>query len=302
MQRVRRIGYSEAEGLTIRLAAALRDAAGPDLPGHTFVPIPRGGLFVLGMLSYALDLEAPQVRSLAGTGHEPVVLVDDCALSGARLARALDELGAASVVVGHLLSHPELRRAVERDEPRVERCVAAADLEERGDAPPREAFGETWRPRLPGRRYWLGAVEPIAFPWSEPEAVWWNARDGRLEDGWRRASPRSCLRSRCDLELPQPERPPGPLDLAEGLLWKLDSGRLLVRPTGGSGRILGFGDVALDMWRALLAFGDLDRAADHLASLYDADPDELEADLRTFAGELVDRGLLAGASTGSGGR
>jgi hypothetical protein len=183
-------------------------------------------------------------------------------------------------------------------EARVERCVAAGDLAARRDLPEAAlaGFAERWRQRLPGRRYWLGALEPVAFPWSEPEVVFWNAREGRLEDGWHRVPPRACLRFRAELRLPAVEGPAGPLALAPGALWKLDGDRLLVRTPGDDGRLFGFRDVALDMWRALLASGDLDRSLRYLAGLYDTDETELGRDLRGFVAELLDRGLLVDAS------
>jgi len=288
------LGWAQCERLAARVGDALREAVGPAVSELPFIALPRGGLFVLGLLSYVLDLRREQIRSLADPVSGRVVLVDDCALSGARLARALDELGSGPVLVAHLYSHPGLREAVESTDSRVERCLAAADLASRPGVPSAEELDPVWRPRLPGRRYWLGAVEPVAFPWSEPEVVWWNERDGRLEEGWHRVSPRSCLRFRAELGLPGPVDAPGPLDLAPGWLWKLEGERWLVRPDEPTGRILGFEGVALDMWRALLAFGDVERAAGHLLTLYDVEADELRADLDELVEDLVGRGLLVG--------
>ncbi|MGD2113454.1 MAG: PqqD family peptide modification chaperone [Acidobacteriota bacterium] len=295
---MRRIDYPGAERLALRLSSALRDQLGPELSTLPFVPIPRGGLFVLGMLSYALDLSPSQIRTLDAPATGPsagsgVVLVDDCALSGARLAGALDRIGAGEgrVVVAHLLSHPDLRRAVEAAEPRVARCLAADDLSSLEGAFP-EDFDVIWRGRLPGRRYRVVPVEPVAFPWSEPEAVWWNARDGLLERGWHRVSPRSCLRFRAELRLPEPRDAPGPLDLAGGVLWKLDGDRVLLRAADRTGRLIGLGGVALDMWKSLIAYGDRERAAEHLSGVYDVARADLERDLDALLQDLLGRGFL----------
>ena len=58
-----------------------------------FVALPRGGLFVLGMLAYLLDLRADRVGDVGesgirpgGSDSAPLVLVDDCALSGLRFS------------------------------------------------------------------------------------------------------------------------------------------------------------------------------------------------------------------------
>lgn len=306
--RVRTIAYPEAESLALRLGRRLRARLGSDCERLPFRALPRGGLFVLGMIGYVLDLAPSQLRGQGPASDPRMVLIDDCALSGARLAQELDRLdagrdaaaGPLRVVVAHLLSPPELRQAVEELEPRVEACVTAADLashpEPESDG--EEAFDVRWRPRLPGRRYWLGSVERVAFPWSEPETVWWNARDERLETGWHRASPRHCLRFRAELDLPEPDGTPGPLDLAEGALWKLDGDRLLLRRSEPSGRLVGLEGVALDMWRALIAFGDAERAREHLLGLYAVDGTELAEDLEAFLDDLCDRGFLVRGSAG----
>jgi hypothetical protein len=311
--RPRLLDWTETESLTARLASLLRERAesGAGTP-FTYAAIPRGGLFVLGTLAYLLDLPperiAPSVDRSDSPG--PLVLVDDCALSGARIARELDRLLGSDrsadpgrrVIVAHLCSHPELRRAVEAAEPRVEACLAAADLAERADLPSetREGFQERWRARLPGRRYWLGAVEPIVFPWSEPESVWWNARDERLEDGWRRVPPRRTLRARAELGLPPDAAGAEPaFDLAPGTLWKLDrpdaagdeeGDRLSLRsPDGG---LFGFRGTALDVWRALLAGGDRAAAARRLTALYEVEEGEARRDVDELVDLLVERGLL----------
>lgn len=315
--RPRYLDGPEVERLTARLADRIRHRIGPDLGPYTFHAIPRGGLYVLAALAYLLDLQPGQLSDPATGGpaplgpadDRPLVLVDDCALSGARVARVLERIERASpgrrVIVAHLLSHPALREAVVAAEPRVEACVAAADLAERDDLPSevRAGFEPRWRERLPGRRYWLGAVAPVAFPWSEPETVWWNARDGRLEDGWRRAEPRRCLRFRAELGLPpeaaedDPDRP-APFGLAPGVLWKLersDDGapeRLLLRG-GAEDRLYGFEGTALDVWRVLLAGGGSAEAAERLGELYQVGEAEARADVEALIEELVGRGLLA---------
>ncbi len=297
--RVHAVTYRKAERLSAALGEAVRRTLGSDLPRSRFVPIPRGGLFVLGMLSYQLGLRPEQIRSSYEPASGPLVLVDDCAVSGTRVGRALESLAAERIVVAHLLSPADLRRAVEAAEPRVERCLAGADLQPRkASERSSEDSEQLWRERLPGRRYWIGSTEPVAFPWGAPEEVWWNARDERLETGWHRASPRDCLRFRAELDLPEPDGAPGPLDLAEEALWKLDGGRVLLRRAEPSGRLVGLEGVALDMWRALIAFGDAERAREHLLSLYAVDETELAEDLAAFLDDLCDRGFLARRSAG----
>ena len=210
---MRIISYQAAEHYCDRLARRLQAHLGPELRDSRFVAIPRGGYIVLGMLSYILSLGRTQIESWGSADTDLVVLVDDCSLSGARFAAALERLDAQRVVFAHLFSHPKLRQAILDSEPRVEACLAAEDLTERADFAPADAetFTTQWRERLPGRRYWLGVVEPIAFAWSEPDRVLWNERTQRLEDNWHRVSPRSCLDARVALGIPLLETPSGPL-------------------------------------------------------------------------------------------
>lgn len=289
----RQIGYAEAEALCGALAEELRRHLAADLEGWTFRAIPRGGLIVLGMLSYLLGLRREQVEAAGEGGSARVVVVDDCALSGARFGSFLSRLSAREVVFVHLASHPELRRAIVRAEPRVGVCLAAVDLAERAGAPPwRDAgFWDPWRARLPGRRYWLGAVQPVAFAWSAPEVVFADG-DVLLDDGWHRDSPLASLRGRVAAGVPEATGGSGVesgLDLPPAVLWKLDRGALLLRSEGRLYRLAGTG---LEMWRALLAFGLSERAIDHLAARYRADRASLAADLVAFAERLVAEGLL----------
>ena len=55
------ITYEAAERDCAQLARMIRDQLGAELPSSRFVAIPRGGLIVLGMLSYWLGLSSDQV-------------------------------------------------------------------------------------------------------------------------------------------------------------------------------------------------------------------------------------------------
>jgi hypothetical protein len=290
---MRFIGYQAAECYCRRLASQLHAHLGPELGESRFVAIPRGGLIVLGMLSYILRLERAQVEGWGSTAANLVVVVDDCSLSGRRFAMALERLDAPRVVFAHLFSHPQLRQAILDSEPRVEACLAAEDLHERTDFAPgdAEAFWAQWRERLPGRRYWLGAVEPIAFAWSEPDKVLWNERTQRLEDNWHRVSPRYCLDTWGALGIPLMEAPPGSLDVPPHVCWKIDGDEVILWHSQVD-QVYGLQGVAGAMWRALVAYGDADAVVKYLLSRYDVDGGKLRSDLIAFVNELLGKGLL----------
>src|ERR671910_1255702 len=87
LPRLRYVGYAQAQEDCERLAARLVERFGRDeLRGFRFVAIPRGGFIVLGMLAYILGLERSQLEAAPYSEHAgaPLVVVDDCALSGVR--------------------------------------------------------------------------------------------------------------------------------------------------------------------------------------------------------------------------
>lgn len=291
---MRLVGYYDAERLARRLAHKLIDEIEPATDSWLFVPLPRGGLIVLGMLAYILDLPSSRIGSLRGADAQCVVLVDDCSLSGARLSEALECLSAERVVFAHLLSSPALRAAIVAQEPRVELCLAAEDLEDR----PIATDGRSRHPaakiheRLPFRRYRLGSAEPFAFSWSEPDQLLWNERRQRLEEDWHWAPPHLCLGARAALKLPLFDEPQGFYVVPQGVMWRVDDDEVVLWASGDD-QVYRLRGVAGDMWRAVAASGDIAPALEFIVSRYDVDPSSAEADLRSFVAEMLAKGLLA---------
>lgn len=301
---VRFVGYRDAERLVEKLAVALRDAIpAADLAAARFAGIPRGGTIVLGLLAYALDLSPDRLRD--DDPSRPLVLVDDCALSGARLRSELaGRPGSRRIVVAHLLSSPALRVAIGADEPRVLACVAAEDLADRSaevvaDGAERAAWRERWRRRLGGRPYWFGAVEPVVFSWGEPDVVAGDASGGEIVGGWHLASPERCFELRMQLAGPQAERrvrswraPASVVHAEEGSrLWLFDRRRQEAFSLDG---------VGARAWLLLAAVGDLDFVVERLAAAYEVGTGELRRDLEALVAELVDRHLLEPAAASPG--
>ena len=114
--------------------------------------------------------------------NRPLIVVDDCALSGVRLSQFLRGCGSSRVLFAPLYSHPELRTAIRRLEPRIEDVLSAADI-----------LGERIEADL-AEGYWRGDTEPLAFPWNEPDRSIWNPAAERWEAAWRWAC--SCAQAR----------------------------------------------------------------------------------------------------------
>lgn len=216
------VGPERVPELVRRLARRLAERLGERLATAELVAIPRGGLRVRDALARELG------RPAAPTPHAsaaPVVLVDDCALTGQRLREALDRLDRPATFAT-LVSPPPLRAAVAATEPRLEGFVTAADLPSGDGAPVRTAG------------YWRGDTAPLGFPWGEPRR--WVRLGERVERTWRLVPPELCTKNaaavgRLDLRVVEAEETTGevltcPLgegavllaDLARGRTYRLD--------------------------------------------------------------------------------
>ena len=203
---LRYLDEGEVTRLASDLAARLVGRLGVDaVRGADWGSIPSGGDRVLRLLAAELGVElgthGSRDRTLAG----PLILVDDCALSGARLGQHLrGKPGGPDqpIVVVHLLSHPGLRAAVKKAESRVLDCLAAGDLQGHGEVA-RETTGAKWgEDDLP--RYWAGLTEHPVFPWNEPDRRLKDPVTGRMERAWRVVPPALCEKNAPAAAVPIP--------------------------------------------------------------------------------------------------
>lgn len=304
--RLRYVGYPEVEAAVRRLAGTLVEEFGlARLRGFRYTAIPRGGLIVLGLLAAHLGIPAERVLAAPPAAPEdtgePLVAVDDCALSGARFSHFLGRCPARQVVFAHLYSHPELRAALSAAEPRVVACLAGHDLRDEGPARLAGDWAEArerWRQRLGPGRYWLGDCERIAFPWNEPDRVVWNPETQEVELGWKLVPPERCLkRSAGPAAAARPRiqvqpRGTGPWRPASTVLFAGRRGATVVHrlDTGEGFRLPG---TAHAMWWALLRGGDLAPALRLLRERYLVADETLASDLAGFFATLQERGLFA---------
>jgi hypothetical protein len=132
LQNLRYIDYEQAEEDAALLAQnILSHYTAAEVRRSAFAAIPRGGLIVLGLLAYRLDIRPDQFLASSFAGADRLFLVDDCALSGSRLQGTLPLYAGRPVVVAHLYSTPGLRTAVREAFSNVSNCLAAHDLAER---------------------------------------------------------------------------------------------------------------------------------------------------------------------------
>lgn len=293
---LRYVDYKQAEGDCACLAAKLLGLySRQELKDFFFTAVPRGGIIVLGMLSYILDIQPAQLQT-AMESCQPLIIVDDCSLTGARFTHFLSQTTNSHVVFAHLYSHPDLRRALLEKEPRLRHCLAAHDLKDHSrenypDPAQYKAWQAQWKKLMGPDEVWHGQPDLICFAWSEPGRVFWNPVTKRKEGGWKFLPPHFCLKNKAGLGLP-------PRAVAKRE-WQLSTSvvsgsfdNLLWLCRVDTRQVYSLNSVSADMWRALAGYGNLDAAVEYLLGQYDMDEASLRSDLQTFANELLANGLL----------
>lgn len=305
LPRLRYLDHAAVTDACLRLADQLVDHLGPDLDRATFAAIPRGGLIVLGQLAYALGLRHDQLalgaHDSASDTSRPLVVVDDCLLSGVRSQRFLDSVRAPRVVLAALASHPDLRRALMEQRSDVEQVLSPVDLCDHAPALYGDDYGpwrERWRQRSSPEAAWIGQPDHVCFPWHEPDVGVWDPDAGDVVRGWGMLPGALCLaQRRRAAEHAIPWRVEA---LSEGHATRRLPASVVHTTVDGT-VIVGDVDrdvsVALEgaaatMWQALMAHEGEQRVLADLVETFDADPDTLLDDLRAFEAKLVAHGLL----------
>ena len=252
------------------------------------------------MLAYALSLDHSQISEQPRTGA-PLVVVDDCALSGIRFGRFLRRLSHEKIIFAHLYSYPELRSAIERREGAVVACIAAQDLRDAdsnagGGGTLDRDFEMKWTKQFGEEGYYLRRTEQLGFAWAEPDRIIWNPTSGEIEDGWGLLPPALCLKRRSSVKSNalvvqvQPDGV-GTLRPSNDVLFCEYEGQIVIGNLA-SNRTLGLNAVGSDMWRAVVRDGNIEDACARLLRQYGVDEDRLWLDLSTFVDGLVRQGLL----------
>lgn len=299
------VGYSQSEQDCMILASRLVDRFGrAALADTSFAAIPRGGLMVLGMLAYILDLTRDQMSGNVESGS--LVVIDDCALSGERFRQFLQTRSEESITFAHLYSHPDLRTAIEAAEERVVACLSAHDLPDH--AP--QSFGEghaEWKARWEARPesgYWAGQPGPVVFAWNEPDVSLWNPIVERSEPGWRLFSPDLVLKNRPTFgegyeRFQLQADPVGSIRAHPDVVYGVLEDNVVVANVA-TGETRALDSIGSAMWMALVETGDMNAAVARLLDQYDVDEPTLQEDFGELAEELKKSGFLqAGASLGS---
>lgn len=270
-----------------------------ELPGYGvgqpwgFTAVPRGGLVVLGALSYAMDLSDTHLTA-PFPEDAPLVVVDDCAITGDRFRRFLSTCPHRQVVFAPLYSHPVFRATLLQKEPRVVACVSAYDLTDYSEdtAQGARSYHQTWKARLHGERYWHGLPEYLCFAWNEPDRPFWNPVTGRVEGCWTLLSPHHCMKHSAQ-KVPvflQPDAR-GPLRPSTHTIHGGTPDRVFIGSDVSKECYLLSGSGAA-MWTALIQEGSEEKAAEIISGQYSVDRPRVRRDIADLVDTLVSKGLM----------
>jgi hypothetical protein len=283
------------------LAGRLRSEFGNEVRDFDFAAVPRGGLIVLGMLAYALDVDGARLGP-ARDPARPLVIVDDCALTGSRFRRFVAGERASRWVFAHLCSPPELRSAMIDQVPQLSHAIAAIDLRDLAPVELGEQYRE-WRARVElqagAERLWIGQPENVVFPWSEPDHNFWNAITREVEWGWRLAPPDRCLKAG---SVSYPDGVPVQVvgvhragrRATERVLYARFEDRIHLLDRY-DGKTFLLDEVGSCVWEELMAGGSDEDIANLVASRFDVGPERALTDVRSLTSDLLAHGVLAAA-------
>lgn len=302
-RRLRYIDRKEAIATCEQLAERLTETFGPlALREFRFYGVPRGGLIVLGWLAYVLDLRPLQLEP-PYPPDIPLVMVDDCALSGSRFSRVLKQFPQHQLIGAPLYAHPDLCTAICTHEPQLLACINGIDLHDHGPQILGNAYHQ-WQTqnlaRLAGDRYWLGLPDYIAFDWNEPDHLLWNPATQTLETSWKIVPPQLCLKNRLSQgapSLPIQIQPPcqGWLHPSSNIVYGTLQHQILIGDLS-TGETFGLSGKAAQYWNALLQSISLDQAIATLNQQQGMTKTQLQDDLDPFIAQLLAQKIVQHAN------
>jgi hypothetical protein len=301
LRHLRYVDYPQAVEDCRELAARLRERLGDEkIRTCSFTALPRGGLIVLGILSYIMGISPGQLQ-YPGSPDVPIVVVDDCAISGERFSAFMESCGQREVIFAPLYSHPELRAAVGRLGLPITGCISARDLGDYSDEVDggTETYRKTWSGRFGDDRLWIGLPEYLCFSWNEPDRPFWNPVTEMTECGWTLLPPWRCLKNmppRIAVYI-QPDAK-GPLLPSKEVIFAVIGEEVVVGHTVSHESYVLRG-VSAAIWNAVVKFGDRGQVITALADEYDADKQVLQAEVTDFIDLLLQKRIFEENGNGS---
>ena len=300
------VDYKQVEIDTARLAAKfLTRYSKAELLEYSYTAIPRGGIFVLGMLSYLLDLPRDRINNPRNRS-DTLVVIDDCSLSGLRFKEFLKDIDNPHVVFCPLYSHPDLRARICEREHRVDAVISAVDLIDHANkiyGAEYEAWRERWENESGKETYWIGQPDYVAFPWGAPEVSFPEDSSPGDEPDWgfipesrslKNSSLVTCGSTSSVLQVQMEGQ--GPIRCAKDVVFA-DLGPeslILARcdRQADSGAAYLLENSTCMMFRALVENGSIEPVLSIVSEYYKTGLDTVRADLLSFLNELLEKGLM----------
>jgi len=290
----RYVNYSKAEEDCKILASRILERFGEEgLKKCHFTAIPRGGYFILGLLAYILCLHPSQMESPIPK-NATLIVVDDCAISGARFRDYLKKCENERILFAPLYSHPDLRGSITKREHRVVACVSAHDLADYSDEIEggKEAYNERWNIRFGDDRYWIGLPEYICFAWNEPDRPFWNHVSGKIECGWTILPHEYCLKNgppRIQIYI-QPDAQ-GPIKPTDHVIFMMDGDSVFIGNLD-SKESYHLDGVGADIWWGIIECGNRQGVMKRIQEKYEINEESLREDVDAFLRDLIGMGIL----------
>jgi hypothetical protein len=294
LRTLRFVRYTDLEGDCRLLASILEERIGRDqLKKCYFTCMPRGGLVILGLLSYVLrleqwQLEPPPCRDI------PLVVIDDCALSGKRFFQFLRKNQSDTIIFAPLYSSPHLRSAIEAREDRVRACISARDLETcvYPSEEDQRAFEEIFTSDPSPSDYWKGLTEYLCFPWNEPDYVFFNTVTNTMEWKWTIFPQEICLKN-SPVRIPVSFRPDIRTEfcITEDVVTFQEDTCVTIENLVTLKRYQVKG-IAAEMWHTLMEYGTQEALLEKFYHEYDIDLVTLKGDVIDFIQDLLSQGIL----------
>lgn len=309
------ITYSQVETATDLLATKLIDRFGrKELKSFSFFPVPRGGLICLGFLSYCLNLTYKNIVHLIEADHKnskPIVLVDDCSMSGHRLLEFAQRFKGKNTIGAVLYAPKELQDGFKNNSIKSIDCFVGEYLQPSNDVDMLPIKGEVLASKMSLKdRVLAGDFRLPCFPWGEADQTIIDAKMQKPISGWALTRPKTsgdnpnvdrsgghqrqfdfgkCINRTCDLqnaiELPRSEK------LNPDYMF-FECGESLVAHDVVTKTSLELNSTGLDMLSAYLEIGSICDTVTELQTRFHVDREMLREDLTRVLNNFEKHRLL----------
>ena len=287
LQQIQYLDSTQCLDLTKSLAKIIKQTVPENiLKNSQVVAIPRGGLFIQAMLSYFLPLEHHQLQYTENdVDTSPLIIVDDCAISGLRLAQQLKKFPNREIYFFTIASPRELRDSVNSKESRILDFKSVLDVKSYSTLDLNHA----------SQCYWRGQCDTIIFPWSETQRSY--RFNGQLSNVplWKVAPNKLCLSAREKKQRIRTteikENPSSVMSTPDDVLYHTDQGLTRILNVSTM-KHYSLDSIGSTIWQSLLKNADLDNVLAELSSIYGVSKTKLNSDVQLLTQKLFNDGLI----------